>query len=114
MPENGVELTPNKLLLTTEEIIKLSSIFIKFGVDKIKLTGGEPTIRKDLIDILKSLNELKPLGLNNIGITTNAIALRSKLPGLVNAGLDSINISLDTLDPFKYEIITRRPGKYIK
>ncbi|KAJ3120899.1 Molybdenum cofactor synthesis protein 1 [Nowakowskiella sp. JEL0407] len=110
MPEEGIELTPNSQLLTAEEIVRLAKLFVLHGVTKIKLTGGEPTVRKDLIDIVGALNELRTLGLKHIGITTNGIALKRKLPKLLEYGLDGVNISLDTLDKFKFELMTRRKG----
>ena len=111
MPEEGVPLTPNDKLLTTDEILSLAQLFVSQGVTKIRLTGGEPTVRPDLIDIISGLNELKSNGLQSIGITTNGIALKRKLPALYKAGLDSLNISLDTLDKHMFEIMTRRKGR---
>lgn len=110
MPEEGVPLTPSSQLLSTDEIIRIARLFVESGVTKIRLTGGEPSIRKDIIEIVARLNELKSLGLEKIGMTTNGIALKRKLPHLIDAGLDSLNISLDTLDKFKFELITRRKG----
>ncbi|KAJ1942424.1 hypothetical protein FBU59_003202 [Linderina macrospora] len=110
MPSEGIDLTPNERLLTTPEIIRLARIFVMQGVDKIRLTGGEPTVRKDIIELISGLNELRPLGLKKIAITTNGIALRRKLPLLRKAGLDGLNISLDTRDPRKFELFTRRKG----
>lgn len=92
------------------EILRLATIFVDCGVEKIRLTGGEPTIRKDFVDIVSALSGLKSRGLQTIGVTTNGIALRRKLLPLKNAGLDQINISLDTLDPFKFTLMTRRNG----
>lgn len=79
---------------------------------KIRLTGGEPTLRKDLLQIVGDLHELKRDGLQKIGMTTNGVALAtgSRLLSLRDAGLDSINVSLDTLVPAKFEFITRRRG----
>ncbi|KAI7848772.1 hypothetical protein BDC45DRAFT_298691 [Circinella umbellata] len=110
MPEEGVPLTSHDKLLTTDEILSLAQLFVSQGVTKIRLTGGEPTVRPDLIDIISGLNELKNNGLQSIGITTNGIALKRKLPALYKAGLDSLNISLDTLDKHMFEIMTRRKG----
>ncbi|KAI9495219.1 hypothetical protein BDB00DRAFT_927661 [Zychaea mexicana] len=110
MPEEGVPLTPHDKLLTTDEILSLARLFVSQGVTKIRLTGGEPTVRPDLIDIISGLNELKAEGLQSIGITTNGIALKRKLQALHTAGLDSLNISLDTLDRHMFEIMTRRRG----
>ncbi|TPX37611.1 hypothetical protein SmJEL517_g00632 [Synchytrium microbalum] len=110
MPAEGVPLTPKPELLTTTEILKLARLFVQEGVTKIRLTGGEPTVRPDLLDIIAGLNELRPLGLKTIAMTTNGIVLKRKLPELVKNGLDSLNISLDTLDKFKFELMTRRRG----
>ncbi|XP_068929722.1 molybdenum cofactor biosynthesis protein 1 isoform X1 [Petaurus breviceps papuanus] len=108
MPEEGVPLTPKADLLTTREILTLSRLFVKEGVDKIRLTGGEPLIRPDVIDIVAQLQQLD--GLKTIAITTNGINLTRLLPRLQEAGLNAINISLDTLVPAKFEFIARRKG----
>uniref|UniRef100_A0A8C8WHK7 Molybdenum cofactor biosynthesis protein 1 n=2 Tax=Panthera leo TaxID=9689 RepID=A0A8C8WHK7_PANLE len=108
MPEEGVPLTPKADLLTTEEILTLAQLFVKEGVDKIRLTGGEPLIRPDVVDIVAQLHRLE--GLRTIGITTNGINLARLLPQLQKAGLSAINISLDTLVPAKFEFIVRRKG----
>lgn len=111
MPEDGVPLTPSDRLLSSDEVIRLASLFVSQGITKIRLTGGEPTIRPDLPHIIQALSQLRPQGLQQIGITTNGIALgRKKLDTLVANGLTHLNISLDTLDPFKFEFITRRRG----
>ncbi|KAM0788623.1 hypothetical protein ACM66B_001742 [Microbotryomycetes sp. NB124-2] len=107
MPEQGVPLLPKNNLLTADEIERTAKMFVSNGVTKIRLTGGEPTVRKDLIDIVARLGRL-PLA--SLGMTSNGIALKRKLPALVDAGLTHLNISLDTLDPFKYELMTRRRG----
>ncbi|KAI8053012.1 hypothetical protein BDF22DRAFT_743693 [Syncephalis plumigaleata] len=106
----GVPLTPSEKLLTPEELQRLARLFVGAGVTKIRLTGGEPTVRKDILDIVGGLNQLKSLGLESIGMTSNGVALKRKLPALVANGLNVLNISLDTLDPFKFEIMTRRRG----
>ncbi|XP_043859673.1 molybdenum cofactor biosynthesis protein 1 isoform X3 [Dromiciops gliroides] len=108
MPEEGVPLTPKADLLTTREILTLSRLFVKEGVDKIRLTGGEPLIRPDVLDIVAQLQQLD--GLKTIAITTNGINLARLLPRLQAAGLSAINISLDTLVPAKFEFIARRKG----
>ncbi|XP_015685137.1 molybdenum cofactor biosynthesis protein 1-like, partial [Protobothrops mucrosquamatus] len=106
MPEEGVQLTPKSELLSTQEIISLAKLFVKEGVDKIRLTGGEPLIRPDVVDIIAQLRKLE--GLKTISVTTNGINLARLLPRLKEAGLDAINISLDTLVPAKFEFIVRR------
>lgn len=108
MPEDGVELTPSPKLLTRTEIMRLANLFVSSGVNKIRLTGGEPTVRKDIEDICWELSNLK--GLTTLAMTTNGIALARKLPKLKECGLTSLNISLDTLVPAKFEFMTRRKG----
>ncbi|XP_021730917.1 GTP 3',8-cyclase, mitochondrial-like isoform X2 [Chenopodium quinoa] len=108
MPADGVELTPGPELLSKDEIVRLASLFVNCGVNKIRLTGGEPTIRKDIEDICLQLSELK--GLKTLAITTNGLTLARKLPKLKMCGLNAVNISLDTLVPAKFEFMTRRRG----
>ncbi|KHN49053.1 GTP 3',8-cyclase, mitochondrial-like isoform X2 [Glycine soja] len=108
MPADGVELTPSPQLLTKTEILRCANLFVSSGVNKIRLTGGEPTIRKDIEDICLELSNLK--GLKTLSMTTNGIALARKLPKLKECGLNSVNISLDTLVPAKFEFMTRRKG----
>ncbi|XP_040467443.1 molybdenum cofactor biosynthesis protein 1 isoform X2 [Falco naumanni] len=108
MPEEGVQLTPKSELLTAQEIITLARLFVKEGVEKIRLTGGEPLIRPDVVDIVGQLYKLE--GLKTIAVTTNGINLTRLLPRLKEAGLNAINISLDTLVPAKFEFIVRRKG----
>lgn len=87
MPEEGVTLTPHQKLLTTEEVIRLSSLLVrKLGVNKIRLTGGEPLVRRDFMDILKELNKLRPYGLRTIAMTTNGLALNRKIAQLKENG----------------------------
>lgn len=108
MPADGVELTPNLELLSKDEIVRLAYLFVNCGVNKIRLTGGEPTIRRDIEDICLQLSEIK--GLKTLAITTNGITLARKLPKLKECGLTALNISLDTLVPSKFEFMTRRRG----
>ncbi|KAK1234868.1 hypothetical protein PQX77_001962 [Marasmius sp. AFHP31] len=110
MPEEGVELTPSDHLLTNEEILRLAELFVKAGVKKIRLTGGEPTVRKGVLDIVAGLNALRDHGLKSIAMTSNGIALHRRLPHFVDNGLTHLNLSLDTLDPFKFEFMTKRRG----
>ncbi|EDV20219.1 uncharacterized protein TRIADDRAFT_61388 [Trichoplax adhaerens] len=108
MPSEGVGLTPQERLLTADEIIKLSQLFASEGVTKIRLTGGEPLVRRDLIDIVREINLIP--GIDVIAMTTNGVTLARHLPKLKEAGLSLINVSLDTLVPAKFEFITRRRG----
>lgn len=108
MPENGVQLQPDEKLLSTDEIIRLARLFASQGVHKIRLTGGEPTVRKDVIDIVKRLHEIP--GIDEICMTSNGLALHRKLPALFANGLTALNLSLDTMINGKFMIITRRNG----
>ena len=110
MPEEGVQLSPAPRLLTSPEIVYLSSLFVSQGVTKIRLTGGEPTVRKDIVPLMQSIGNLRHDGLRELCLTTNGISLHRKLDPMVEAGLTGINLSLDTLDPFQYQIMTRRKG----
>ena len=110
MPEEGVDLSPPARLLTSPEIIYLSSLFVSQGVDKIRLTGGEPTVRKDIVPLMRAIGDLRPNGLRELCLTTNGISLHRKLDEMVEAGLTGVNLSLDTLDPFQFQIMTRRKG----
>lgn len=110
MPAEGVPLSPKQHLLTPPEISYLASLFVSQGVTKIRLTGGEPTIHPQILPILRDLGSLRRSGLRDIGITTNGITLVRKLDAMVDAGVTAINLSLDTTDPFQFEIMTRRKG----
>lgn len=110
MPEEGVPLSPNRELLTTPEIIMLSSVFVSQGVSKIRLTGGEPTVRRDILPLMHEIGNLRRHGLKELCLTTNGISLHRKLDSMIESGLTGINLSLDTLDPWQYQIMTRRKG----
>jgi len=104
MPEEDYDFTPASRLMQTDEIIRLAEIFVAQGVKKIRLTGGEPLVRKDAAKIIEALGKL-PVELN---ITTNGTRINEMLPVLQAANIKSINISLDTLQPEKFFTITRR------
>lgn len=110
MPEEGIELSPPPKLLTTPEILYLSSLFVSQGVKKIRLTGGEPTVRKDIVQLMQGIGQLRQNGLRELCLTTNGVSLHRKLDDMVQAGLTGVNLSLDTLDPFQFQIMTRRRG----
>ncbi|XP_040574068.1 molybdenum cofactor biosynthesis protein 1 [Lepeophtheirus salmonis] len=109
MPMEGIQLSPQSHLLTTDEIVSLAKIFVEQGVDKIRLTGGEPLVRRDIIEVVAKLKSIP--GLQTLAMTTNGVTLAKKLKELHSAGLNAINISLDTLVPDKYSFITRRSPK---
>lgn len=106
MPEEGVEHLYHKDILTYEEIVRLCRCFVKLGLNKIKITGGEPLVRRDIASLIKQIKELN--GIKSVTLTTNGILLKEQLPDLNRAGLDGVNISLDTLNPIIYEKITRK------
>ncbi|RMD41043.1 hypothetical protein DV735_g4070, partial [Chaetothyriales sp. CBS 134920] len=110
MPEEGIQLSPSAQILTTPEIVYLSSVFVDQGVDKIRLTGGEPTVRKDIVSLMQQLGQLRQNGLKELCITSNGVSLHRKLDAMVESGLTAVNLSLDTLDPFQFTLMTRRNG----
>lgn len=105
MPEEGVELSCHENLLSFEEITRLCENFAKLGIKKVKITGGEPLIRRDLVTLIKSIKDIE--GIENVTLTTNGILLEDKIDDLVKAGLDAVNISIDTLDEDNFKRITR-------
>jgi molybdenum cofactor biosynthesis protein A len=108
MPDAGVPLTPSPSLLTTDEIIRLASIFVSRGVTKVRLTGGEPFIRPDMMDIAHAIGHHP--GIETLAITTNGLVLKRHVPALLAARVSALNISLDTLVAPKFTLITRRNG----
>ncbi|XP_078452282.1 molybdenum cofactor biosynthesis protein 1 isoform X1 [Lampetra planeri] len=108
MPEEGVQLTSRPQLLTSEEIISLARLFVDAGVNKIRLTGGEPLIRPDAVPLMGELSKLT--GLDTLALTTNGVNLPRLLPSLRLTRLNLLNVSLDTLVPAKFEFIARRKG----
>ena len=104
MPEEDYEFTPATQLMQVKEIEALAKIFVELGVNKIRLTGGEPLVRKDAKDIILALSKL-PVTLT---LTTNATRLHEFIDTLETANVKSLNISLDTLQPEKFNLITRR------
>eukprot|EP01113_Clastostelium_recurvatum_P043784 TRINITY_DN729_c0_g1_i2.p2 TRINITY_DN729_c0_g1~~TRINITY_DN729_c0_g1_i2.p2 ORF type:complete len:478 (+),score=114.24 TRINITY_DN729_c0_g1_i2:1825-3258(+) len=110
MPEEGVPLSPTSQIMTSDEIYRVCKVFVASGVTKIRFTGGEPLVRKDAEDIIEHVGTLRAQGLRDIGLTTNALLLERKLPRLYKAGLNSLNISLDTLRKDRFTNVTRRLG----
>src|SRR5215210_5312619 len=104
MPEEDYDFTPASHLMQAHEIETLAKIFVDEGVTKIRLTGGEPLVRKDAAKIILSLSKL-PVELT---LTTNATRLHDFIDVLKEANIKSVNISLDTLQPEKFLLVTRR------
>lgn len=108
MPAEGVPLTPRDQVLSFEEIVRLARIFVKGGISKIRLTGGEPLVRKDLDNLVAMISEID--GLQQLAMTTNGMLFDRKAEVLKKNGLQSLNISLDTMREDRFEAITRRKG----
>lgn len=108
MPAENVQFMPRADLLTFEEIARFVRVAVPLGLRKIRLTGGEPLVRRDLHRLVAMLAEIP--GIEDIGLTTNGILLAEQAADLYAAGLRRINVSLDALDPAKFEKITRRTG----
>ena len=106
MPLDEYEWIEKKEILTFEEITRLASIFIQLGVDKIRLTGGEPLVRRNLELLVAKLSAVE--GLTDLCLTTNGSLLAEKVEALKKAGLKRINVSIDTLDPEKFRRMTKR------
>ncbi|MFN3928631.1 MAG: GTP 3',8-cyclase MoaA [Thermoflexus sp.] len=104
MPEKMVFL-PREELLTDDELIRLARLFAELGFDKIRLTGGEPTVRPNLVELVARMATLP--GVREISMTTNGLRLKALAEPLARAGLKRVNVSLDTLDPEKFRRITR-------
>ncbi len=108
MPEEGVELTAKEEILTLEEIETLTRMFVELGVRKVRLTGGEPTIRKGFLGLVESVANIPDL--EGLYLTTNGLLLTDLAQPLKQSGLAGINVSLDSLRQDRFEAITRRPG----
>jgi cyclic pyranopterin phosphate synthase len=104
MPED-IQFQDKSHILTYEEILIFAEACLQLGVTKVRVTGGEPLVRRGVVWLI---SQLKELGFDDVTMTTNGFLLKDNLEGLVEAGLDRINISLDTLQPEKFAYITRR------
>ena len=105
MPD-GVEKLEREAVLTYEEFLRLAALFARCGIDTVRVTGGEPLVRKNVAQLVAGLKETP--GIHRVTLTTNAVLLAEQLPALLDAGLDSVNISLDTLRPEVFRQITAR------
>lgn len=106
MPEEGIENISHEEILSYDEIIRICKCIANLGIKKIKITGGEPLVRKDIIDLIKEIKGIN--GIDEVTITTNGVLLYEMADQLYEAGIDAINISLDTLNRDKFLKITRR------
>ncbi len=106
MPPEGIQLKKKDELLSFEEIIRVARIFVASGIEKIRITGGEPLVRKSLEELIAGLAKLR--GLKHLSMTTNAVLLADKAEALRKAGLQSLNISIDSLHAERFKEITLR------
>lgn len=106
MPAEGIEYVPKQELLTYEEILRLAKLLAGMGISKIRITGGEPFVRRDIMELFRSLSAIE--GLEQIHLTTNGTLTAPHLPALKALGIKSVNLSLDALDPQRFLDITRR------
>ncbi len=104
-PKEGVALHGHEDILRYEEMIRVISLAVKMGLIKVRLTGGEPLVRRGFVDFVADLNKIE--GLKDISLTTNGILLEQFAQGIFDAGIRRINVSLDSLNPDKYGQITR-------
>ena len=105
MPEEGISLIQHQEILSFEEIISFIKTAVNFGIEKIRLTGGEPLVRKGIVQLVKMIADIPEI--KDFGMTTNGILLENFAQNLFDAGLHRINISLDTTDPVKFSEMTR-------
>ncbi|MCX7860955.1 MAG: GTP 3',8-cyclase MoaA [Chloroflexus sp.] len=105
MPAVGMQFAPRPELLTNDELLLVIRAAARAGFRKLRLTGGEPTLRHDLVNLVRELKRIP--GIEHIAMTTNALRLRKLAQPLREAGLDRVNISIDTLDPVKFRMMTR-------
>ncbi len=106
MPSEGIDFVKNEKLLTIDELMEISQILVGQGIDKIRITGGEPFVRKDLMVLLRALSKME--GLNDISVTTNATLIGPYIDELKELGIQNINVSLDSINRETFERITRR------
>jgi cyclic pyranopterin phosphate synthase len=108
MPEEGIPLISHEEILTYEEMLRMVRVFAREGISKVRLTGGEPLVRKGIVDFISRLSQIE--GIEDLSLTTNGILLKEFAPDLKRAGLKRINISLDSLRRERFYRIARRDG----
>jgi GTP 3',8-cyclase len=105
MPDEGIQLLKHKEILTFDEIVEVVKEAVNLGIDKIRLTGGEPLVRKNIVELVGMIAKIE--GIKDFGMTTNGLLLEEFARPLAIAGLSRVNISIDTIDAVKYRQITR-------
>jgi molybdenum cofactor biosynthesis enzyme MoaA len=106
MPEEGIDWLARTELMSCEEMLRICSLLVSMGIEKIRITGGEPFVRKDIMQLLTALSKLN--GLNHLALTTNGVLTAPYVPELKKIGIQSVNLSMDTLDRNRFFAITRR------
>jgi cyclic pyranopterin phosphate synthase len=106
MPEEGIKYMPKQELLTYEEMLRLTTVLANLGVRKVRLTGGEPFVRRDLVPFMQELTQLP--GIDDVSLTTNGVLTAPHVPALARMGVKAVNLSMDTLDQERFFRITRR------
>ena len=106
MPEEGIKYVARQQLLTYEEMVRMVSVLVPLGINKLRLTGGEPFLRRDFMDFLRTISSIE--GLDQINLTTNGTLTEKYVPELKALGIHSVNLSIDTLDRQRFYDITRR------
>lgn len=105
MPEEGIEIKPHTEMMSYEEMLTFAHLAAKAGISRIRLTGGEPLVRKGVVELVSNLNAIEDI--KEVSITTNGILLEKYAQDLFDAGLRRVNISIDSLDPAIYTKLTR-------
>jgi cyclic pyranopterin phosphate synthase len=105
MPEEGIQLLRHEDILSFDEITDFTGIAVKNGVSKVRITGGEPLVRKGIVTLVEMISGID--GIKDLSMTTNGTLLKNFAIDLKLAGLHRVNISLDTIDPARFEFITR-------
>ena len=105
MPEEGIQLIRHEDVLSYEEILEITEVAVGYGIDKVRITGGEPLARKNVVALVKMLATINEI--RDLSMTTNGTLLRDYSMELKNAGLHRLNISLDTINPAEYKKLTR-------
>jgi len=105
MPAEGVQLLPHNEILSFDEIIDVIKYGVAHGIDKVRITGGEPLVRRGIVDLIAMISQIE--GIKDLAMTTNGVFLVKYAEDLAKAGLHRVNVSLDTLDADKFHSITR-------
>jgi len=106
MPAEGMPWLAREALLDADELVRMAAVFARLGVTAIRVTGGEPLVRPDAVAIVARLRALP--GVEEVSLTTNGVLLADRVDDLVSAGLDRVNVSVDSLDPDRFALLTRR------